>query len=236
MKKLTTDEFIKRSQALHSDIYDYSKTEYLTAKEKVIIVCKKHGEFLVTPDSHLRRYRGCTKCSMENKQKKRAEKLIKGKFKDLIQPEEYKIIPLTKGYYVKVDNEDFEKLKDIPWCYTNGYAYSGLKGLMHRYIMNTPEDMETDHINHDTLDNRKNNLRICTRSENMANTFSRGGSSKYKGVHWVEREKRWYAQLPKNGKTFLGSFLTEEEAAKAYDKRAKEVYGEFAKLNFETDE
>lgn len=157
------------------------------------------------------------------------------KFKDLIQPEDYKLIPLTKGKFAKVDNEDFEKLKNINWVYNNKYARNIKSGYMHRFIMNTPINMDTDHINHDTLDNRKYNLRICSRSKNNMNTISVDVNKKsiYKGVTWFKRDLKWKSQIMINYKNIhIGYFTSEIEAAKAYDKKAKELFGEFALTNF----
>lgn len=163
------------------------------------------------------------------------DKILKKKYEGLIQPEDYKLIPLTQGKYAMVDNEDFDKLKDINWCYNNRYAKNNKIGLMHRYIINTPIDSFTDHINQNGLDNRKSNLRLCNQSQNMANVKPiKNKSSKYKGVYWNKKEHKWYVQIKnkKFGNIFLGVFDNEEEAGRAYDLKAIEIHGEFAVLNF----
>lgn len=157
------------------------------------------------------------------------------KFKDLVQPKDHKLIPLTQGKFAKVDNEDFEELKNINWVYNNKYARNIKAGYMHRLIINTPINMDTDHINHDTLDNRKSNLRICSRSKNNMNTISIDVNKKsiYKGVTWFKRDSKWKSQIMINYKNIhIGYFSSEFEAAKAYDKKAKELFGEFALTNF----
>jgi hypothetical protein len=94
--------------------------------------------------------------------------------------------------------------------------------------------MDTDHINHNKLDNRKENLRICTEAENVHNTrISRNNTSGYKGVTFHKRDKKWQTQIRSGqGKRYLGYFNTAEEAAKNYDEKAKEAFGEFARTNF----
>jgi hypothetical protein len=105
-----------------------------------------------------------------------------------------------------------------------------------RLIMNCPNGMVVDHINGDTLDNRRANLRICSVSQNAMNQApQRIKRSKYKGV--TRHKKKWLSQINqrvagKQKHTHLGLYDSEEDAARAYDKKAKELYGEFALLNF----
>ena len=110
--------------------------------------------------------------------------------------------------------------------------------MMHKFIMNAPKGMCVDHINHNGLDNRRENLRICTYSENAQNKRKRVDSaSGYKGVYQrpekYKYRKRFRAYIrPKGQQIQLGSYLTAEEAARAYDKKAKELFGDYAELNF----
>ena len=161
--------------------------------------------------------------------------------------ENMKKIELTQNQYALVDDEDYNRLNRWKWYarYTPGtksyYAqrYTPMKNgkrkiiYMHRIIMDTPSNMQTDHVNHDTLDNKKENLRICTSSQNgMNRTQHKKTSSKYKGVCWHKRDKKWYAHIRINDKlTYLGAFKSEIQAAKAYNKKAKELFGEFALSN-----
>ena len=94
--------------------------------------------------------------------------------------------------------------------------------------------MPTDHINGDGLDNRKQNLRTCTHTENMRNRGkSKNNTSGFKGVSWHKRGKTWDAKIAHNKKLMhIGSFKDKEVAAKAYDRKAIELHGKFAKLNF----
>lgn len=108
---------------------------------------------------------------------------------------------------------------------------------LHRYVyaMNfgaIPEKMEIDHINGIPLDNRLENLRLATHSENMMNQRKTRGSSKYKGVHWNKQYKKWTTGIKINKKVqYLGSFDNEEDAAEAYNKKAIELFGDRARLN-----
>jgi len=100
--------------------------------------------------------------------------------------------------------------------------------------MGPPTHLVVDHIDRDGLNNRKSNLRLCTNAENIRNAGKRGkGFSKYKGVSRHTRGKKWTAVIQLNKKTyFLGYFENEIDAARAYDKKAKELHGQFACLNF----
>jgi len=159
--------------------------------------------------------------------------------------EDARLIPLTKGKFAIVDKHNFEWLSKWKWhctvdkrgkCYaTRRFNINGkwISIRMHRLILNTPANFQIDHHNHNTLDNRENNLRIATQSQNQGNRVKQKSSSKYKGVTWYKDTKKWKAQIAiKNHKTSLGYFNDEIEAAKAYDMKAKEVFGDFAKTNF----
>jgi hypothetical protein len=143
-----------------------------------------------------------------------------------------KKIELTQGKFTLVDNKDFELLKQYSCFYNQGYAWVRINGkqiLMHRFIMGNPS-FDIDHLNGDKLDNRRKNLRVCNASQNAANAKKRKGcSSKYKGVSWDKVKKNWMVYA--NG-IYIGRFSNELQAAKTYDLKAKELFGEFAKVNF----
>lgn len=158
-----------------------------------------------------------------------------------------KKIELTQGKYAMVDDEDFEKVNQHQWSaqkYRSGWrAMRNIRDsdnkwtiqYMHRMIMDCPEDLQIDHSDHNGLNNQKHKLRICTNAENQYNQKSKKGVSKYKGVVWHKRNRRWMAQIVLNYKTiFLGYRDVESECAKLYDKAARELFGEFAYLNFKT--
>lgn len=158
-----------------------------------------------------------------------------------------KQIPLTQGKFAIVDDEDYEELVQYRWHYTKaGYAsrYGGggrknhISIYMHRQIMNPPPGFEVHHKNSNRLDNRKCNLQIATHKENLSHQIKPKGNftSRYKGVKWIKtgkRRKRWVATIKVNYKDIhLGYFGSEVDAAKAYDEKARELFGEFAKTNF----
>lgn len=112
---------------------------------------------------------------------------------------------------------------------------NGEKLLMHRFIMGCVkgDNKIIDHINGNGLDNRKENLRICTSSQNgmNQNIWKKKKTSKYKGVNLLNG--RWRSGIKFKGKKInLGTFGTEKEAALIYDRKAKELFGPFAKTNF----
>jgi hypothetical protein len=149
-------------------------------------------------------------------------------------------IPLTKGQIALVDDEDCNWLNQWKWCAlptNNGFmaCRHGSEFLyMHRVILGAEKGQLVDHINHNQLDNRKQNLRICTQSQNLMNREkTKRSKSGYKGVFWHKIGRKWLAQIKVNHRTFyLGLFSDVAEAAKAYDRAAVQHCAEFAMLNF----
>lgn len=144
-----------------------------------------------------------------------------------------KQIPLSSGKYTLVDDDIYDTLILNKWSFKGRYAGRTLPKvngkrksvLMHRIILDAPEELEVDHINGDKLDNRKENLRLCTRTENRRNSRAQ---NKFKGVVWHKQKNKWMSTI--KGK-FLGYFDNDLDAAKAYNEAAKKEYGEFAWLN-----
>lgn len=228
-RKLTTEEFIERAKKVHGDKYDYSKVVYVRKDLKIVVVCQYHGEFYPTPSNHVHKKSGCPMCYFTSGARKRLRNNLEKKYKNVTQPEDYKLIPLSQGKFAKVDNEDFESLRVTNWYVCNGYADSNDKGYMHRYIVNPKNRNEVDHINHDTLDNRRCNLRECDSSQNKCNKFTQDNNILgVKGVCKTPSGKYVARIYYKGVKYRLGTFNTLEEASESYKRKSDELHGEFS--------
>lgn len=140
------------------------------------------------------------------------------------------------------DLEDYDKIKDYSWHVslrnkskrykTVTGTINGIDSKMSRFILGVNDpSIIVDHINRNSLDNRKSNLRFCTMRENSYNSGARNGR-KYKGICKYRDGKRWVAKIGYDGNDYhIGIFNTPEEAALAYNEKAKEFFGEFAYLN-----
>jgi len=160
-----------------------------------------------------------------------------------------KEIPLTKGFVTLVDDTDFERLNQIKWHANINrgkdgtiryvYAQNSEGQRMHRFILGvTDPAIFVDHEDHNTLNNQRKNLRVADRPKNMRNRVKQVEpvTSKFKGVYWekimVKYGKPWRAKIQD---TRIGCFVSEETAARAYDAKAVELFGEFAHLNFPSE-
>lgn len=151
---------------------------------------------------------------------------------------EGRIIPLTKGFFAIVDEEDFERVNQFRWHWNDGYARRTIRTpsgkrtcqILHRFIMGDPPEMEVDHKSMNKLDCRKDNLRICTKAQNHCNrALQSNNRSGFKGVS--QSKGRWQAIIYCKKKSHhLGFFDDKHEAAAAYAKAAKELHGEFARI------
>ena len=158
-----------------------------------------------------------------------------------------KEIQLTQGKVAIVDDEDHKYLNQWKWCLRptgNGifYAIRGFRNhkkskvksiSMHRQIMNPAKGYVIDHIDGNTLNNQKINLRICTQSQNCSNQkISIKNTTGFKGVQFNKIHNKYYSKITVNRKNiYLGSFIDPIDAAKAYNDAALKYHGEFANLN-----
>lgn len=156
-------------------------------------------------------------------------------------------IELTHGEFAIVDDENFEYLNKFKWYAIRYYKHhcfyavrrdGGKTILMHREVMQTPKGMVTDHIDHNGLNNQKNNLRICSHADNIRNSAkSIIGTSKYKGVSVkiVGKHKYYRGRIFLNGKEVVRTFPYTHDgeimASKFYNEQAKIHYGNFANIN-----
>lgn len=149
-------------------------------------------------------------------------------------------LPLTKGYMATVDDADFAWLNEWKWTALVtrrlAYAYRRISKtqtlLMHRAILRAASTQIVDHVDFDGLNNRRDNLRLCTKTQNQAHSRHPIGTTGFRGVTLNKSAKtiRYVAQSAATG--YIGSFDSAEDAAIAYDNIARELYGPFAQLNF----
>jgi hypothetical protein len=168
----------------------------------------------------------------------------------VVESKEAVRLPLSKGLFSLIDREDYFRVGLWSWSafrpvgartwYAQSFCDHGDKKKrlvsLHQYVLSLTGN-EVDHINGEGLDNRKSNLRVCSHQQNIWNSQPRdGGTSAFKGVSWRADRSKWRAYIVINAKQrFLGLFADEIEAAKAYDRAAKELFGVFARVNFPND-
>ena len=138
--------------------------------------------------------------------------------------------------YALINDKDFERISKFKWHSTGKAIKNSYNVCLSKMVKNIPQKDKRiiDHINNNIFDNRKQNLRIVTDQQNHWNRkINKNSTSGFKGVSWEKRYKKWHAYIRKNGKRYnLGRFENKILAAKKYDRKAKELFGKYAKLNF----
>ncbi len=167
-----------------------------------------------------------------------------------------KRIPLTQGKFAIVDDEDYDRLSQWNWSAVKpkhpGATWYAQRAMRVSKVVWRPTRLHwevvgykwVDHRDGDGLNNQKYNLRRCTGSQNIRNSIKKVGTSLFKGVSWDIGNGKWAANIHAGDpnakgyakKMFLGRFDSEEEAARAYDRMARQYFGEFANLNFKKDD
>lgn len=204
----------------------------------MIVSCEICGKKIKRKPSEILNHSFCSRDCFVFYRKNFEVRAINRKLNKYKELNDYIVIYIDQNKEVIIDKEDFEKINNYTWRFgAKGYAVSSkMKNsknhiiLMHRLIMNAPNGMVVDHINHNTLDNRKSNLRICTTSQNVMNSKTHKGSrSRARGVDYHKRDKLWRARIMVKGKRIsIGWFKTEEEAIDARLKAEKIYFGEYS--------
>jgi hypothetical protein len=175
----------------------------------------------------------------------RIEAALAGKLPARAIPEDCAMLYVGSGMFAKCDWEDWPRVMGYWWRlstergstrYAQAHdSHDTLKRkrvAMHRLILSARDGDVVDHINGDGLDNRRSNLRIATIQQNAFNQKHHGGSSRHKGVSYRADSGTWRAYITKDGKRrYLGTFASEDDAARAYNNEAERLFGEHAKLN-----
>jgi hypothetical protein len=146
-----------------------------------------------------------------------------------------------------IDTADLPRVQEFPntwfaqwnintrsyYVFGNTRNEDGTRGriALHRFLLNPSKDLQVDHINHDTLDNRRSNLRITTLPENLQNkrTYKNNRSSKFRNVHWHKKKQRWRVRIQINGKTKEFGYFSDLEAAKKVAIEARKKYMPFSR-------
>lgn len=157
-----------------------------------------------------------------------------------------KYIELTQGQQARISDEDYDELNRYKWyahwnAHSNTYyvnsRINGKYVAMHRFILVAQHGQLVDHIDHNGLHNERQNIRLCSISENCGNARKRtdGLTSRYKGVSWNNQERKWHVAIKIKGITrYLGCFTNEGDAARTYDRAAREQWKDFALTNMDS--
>ncbi len=191
------------------------------------------GKTQTTKIAELRRTIQCKFCSNTQRGKRKGN--------DYINDGDVTQILLRDGKTAIIDSADIQKVEGFTWFSVSSkgksYVCAYPKVKMHRLLLEATIGVTVDHVNGDGLDNRRQNIRLATQTENTRNVRYRGGTfSGYKGVTPIRHTGKWQAAITISGKKeYLGSYACRHEAAKAYNIKAIEYFGEFANLNVISD-
>jgi hypothetical protein len=208
---------------------------------------KRFGRLLAIAPTNNRTQNGGViwecRCDCGRTKEVSAASLMKGETKTCRQCEKnsYYVVceidQLRKGSkaYFYIDIDDLDKVKKYKWHICNGYVVTNVEKdyfRLHQMILGFPKS-GIDHIDRNPLNNRRNNLRLCNQQQNTANTgLFKHNSTGYKGVSWDKSRSKYMAKIKLNGRTVnLGRYACAEDAAIAYNNKAKEAFGKFARLN-----
>ena len=151
------------------------------------------------------------------------------------------VYPTNSERPFSIDIEDVQRVKQYTCFVSQKSNYSSIRTnqgnktyYLGRFLLNSSTNMEVDHIDGNTFNNKKDNLRFVTVHQNSQNRKARSdGSSGFKGVSWKANQNKWVVRIQTDGKRIhIGYFTEKEEAARAYDEAAKLYFGEYARLNF----
>ncbi len=228
---VSKEEALSRLRVKHNNTIKLLGT-YTGTSKKYTFRCRCKHTWVTTLDSIVNGGRGCPICSRIKGGIKRSLYRKGNTYKKSVR---YNcviiyLLSITGDLVGKalIDKEDYSRCKQHTWGFDRGYVTSRSGGLLHRFIMNCPKNKVVDHKFHNTLDNRKSKLRICTKHQNICNKT--GSSIGYKGVY--KTNNTWQSSITTNNKNiYLGIFKTDTLAAIAYNEAALKYHGEFAKLN-----
>ena len=204
-------------------------TNRLCQAPNCIAIAKGRGKYCSRHYEQLRKY-GCFTNTIPIRKSSEFEVSTNGYVKIFLYNKMGEVINTTT-----IDEHNIELCKGYKWHITNGYACAHIDGkftYLHRFLLDVKEDEIIDHINRNKLDNRIENLRICSQEQNTWNSKKPShNTSGYKGVCFDKSKNKWAAQISINNVTkLIGRYSTKEEARVAYVKKAMEIRGEYARF------
>lgn len=233
MNDLTGKQFGRWMVVKRGEDHVTTGGKHLVAWE-CICSCSQHTVKTITAQALIRGSSRSCGCLYKESRKTTGAKNKKYNTYDLTG--DYGIGYTTKGEEFYFDLEDYDKIKSYCWCvakneYIVAQDCNNNKVLsMHKLITDCEKDKVIDHKNHNTRDNRKSNLRICTQSQNMCNVKNRGhNTSGYRGVTWNSKREAWQVYVIYEGvRKYIGQFKDKKDAIKARMKAEKEIQGEYS--------